>query len=355
MSNKNLKNIISGSTLALSLVLTGCCDKKKDNITNPTNQKHTTNEDINKKSGPVLCTINGKPVIHESDFIKSINQMMQQNPYFRGANIESLPSELKRKLLDKLIDQELVLAKAYETKVTDGEEFKAAYKEMMQLVEKSLAIQFFEKSIYDKIDVSNDSVEKNYNENKDRYVKVAGGVLASGAKFESDALATKFMESVKAQPADFDKHAKEDKNAKFKHFGRVSKTAAQGYEPESIPEEVKTAILAIKTFPHVEKITISDNNVWVVAAFDKQDTIHFSLEEIRKQLEEHIKNNDFAKTYETQLESLRKSMTVDVNKEYFKDATPINHINNNEDVEEEAMGTTPDAQTSEHQSPATAA
>ncbi len=355
MSNKNISKLISGSALALSLVFTsgfkGCgSDKKKETDVNRTSKE----TDTAKKSGPILCSINGKPSIYESDFIKSINQMMQQNPYFRGANIESLPSELKRKLLDKLIDQELVLAKAYETKITEGDEFKTAYKEMMQLVEKSLAIQFFEKSIFDKIHVSNEAVEKNYNESKERYVKVAGGILASGAKFESDTEATKFIEKVQIKPSNFDKIAKETKGAKFKHFGRVNQ-AAQGFDPESIPEQVKVKLLAVTTFPHIEKVTIGKDNVWVIAAFEKQDTVYFPLDEIRKQLEDHIKNNDFAKTYEDQLKDLRKSMTVDVNKEYFKDAAPEAHAN--EHAEEDAMNNqeAPVTQSSENNNSAAAA
>ncbi len=181
---------------------------------------------------------------------------------------------------------------------------------MMQLVEKSLAIQFFEKSIYDKIHVSN--------ENKDRYVKVAGDILASGAKFESDVEAIKFMDKAQMKPSNFDKLAKETKGAKFKHFGRVNQ-AAQEFEPESIPEQVKVKLLAVTAFPHIEKVTIGKDNVWVFAAFKKQDTVYFPLDEIKKQLEAHIKNNDFAKKYEDQLKDLRKSMTVDLNEAYFSD------------------------------------
>ena len=34
--------------------------------------------------------------------------MLAMNPYFRGAGLESLPMPLKRKVLDELVQQELV-------------------------------------------------------------------------------------------------------------------------------------------------------------------------------------------------------------------------------------------------------
>ena len=359
MSNKNLTKILSGSTLALSLVLTGCIgsSNKKDATTGKTEGKSTDAlAESAKKSGPILCSIDGKPAIYESDFIKSINQMMQQNPYFRGAYIDALPGKLKRQLLDKLTDQELILAKAYANKINETDEFKTACKDMMQLIERSFAIQFFEKSIYDKIEISNEKVEKYFNENKDRYVKVAGGTLASGAKFANDADATKFMESIKANPSEFDKHAKENKQAKFKHFERVTQTA-QGLEPESIPEQVKTAILAAKSFPRVEKVTISKDNVWVVAEFNKQEPIYFALDEIKKQVEDLIKNNEFGKAIEDQLKELRKNMTVDINEDYFKDAQPEPQAHDNStDAHDVALVETNDTEvTAENNSPATAA
>lgn len=343
MSNKNISKILSSSTLALSLVLTGFIGdcKKKDPATGKSAEKVADKlVDASQKSGPVLCSINGTPSIYESDFIESINQMMQQNPYFRGASIEALPGKLKRQLLDKLTDQELILAKAYKNNITETEEFKTSLKKTMQLVERALAIQAFEKNLYESLEVSNEAIENNYKENKEKYVKVAGGVLASGAKFDNDADATKFIESVKAKPLTFDKLAKETKNAKFKHFGRVNQMAPQGMEGENIPEQIKTAILKSPSFPHVEKVSLGKDNVWVVAAFDKQESIYYELDEIKKQIEAMIKNNNYAKALEDQLKELRNTMTVTINEEYFQDPTDntMAHDNSEEDNTEQASG-----------------
>lgn len=310
MSQKNFTRLLSGSTLALSLVLTGCWGEKHKGTT--TASTSTTNK--NNKSGTVLCSINGKPTIYESDFVNSLSQI----PYFRGVSLEAIPADMKKQFLSKLVEQELVIAKAFESKVTETAEFKKEYEETMKLVEKSLAIKHFESNLYDKINISNEAIENSYKENKERFVKVAGGISAAGAKFDSETEANKFLEKVKNHASDFDKLAKENKQAKFKNFGRVSKVVAQGMEHDSIPEQVKAKILATETFPHVEKVTIGKDNVWVVVAHDKQNTVYQELDEVKKQLEDQLKYNEAKKVFASLLEELKSNAKIAINNDYFQ-------------------------------------
>lgn len=333
------------------MVFPACITNKKDTSKDKKDVKNGNSAQVETNEGAVLCSINGKPVIYEAGLMKSIAQMMQQNPYFKGANIDALPNKLKRQILDKLTDQEIILSKAYQDNITQTEDFKKAYKEMMQLVERSLAIQFFEKNVFEKTAVSDSDIKQHYNANKEKYVKVAGGILVSGAKFTSEALANKFMDTVKAKPADFDKLAAKDKNAKFKHFGRINQAAhsAQQFEAENIPSQIKTKALSASKFPSIDKVTIN-KDVWVFAALDKKDSVYFDIDEIRPQIEGFIKQNQFAKNIESQLKDLRNEMTIVINEDYFADAQ---EQVGDEDAKNQQEQQT--AQTAETSNPASAA
>src|SRR5271154_388596 len=135
-----------GSALVLSLaVLSGCeMFKKKEGA-----QETTTASEAEKAaSAKVLCKIDDKPVIKESDFINNLNQMLQANPYFRGAGIDALPMAIKRKFFDELVKQELIVAHETKNNVENDKEFIKALDEMLKLVKRSLMVQFFEKKIY---------------------------------------------------------------------------------------------------------------------------------------------------------------------------------------------------------------
>ncbi len=307
--------MIKGSVILLSIALFPGCGvmdyfKKSDS-------KKTEAAAEVKGDGVVLCTVNGKPVIHESGFNKNINQMLQASPYFKGAGADSLPMSIKRKFFDELIKQELILVDANKTSIENDAEFIKAYNEMKELLQRSLKIQFFEKKLYDGIKVDDADVKKHYAENKEHYVKVAGGVLLAGVKFDQEAQATAFLGSVKSNVEGFDKLAKASKTGKFKEFGRVSKEA-RGFNFEAVPAPIKESALAANKFPMIEKVKVG-KEFWVIKATDKKDTVYFDIDEIKPQVEGMLKNNKFKDVLDGKIKELRGANTIVVNEDYFKE------------------------------------
>ena len=227
--------LIKGSLLSLSLLVFTGCDlfKKKD-----------TGADAVAASGDgvVLCSINGKPVIKESDFINNLTQMMQANQYFRGATPESSPKELQRKFFEQLVTQKLIEAHANENGIEKHPAFIKAYQEADQQLKSALKVQVIEKEIYDSISVDDAETSKYYTDNKERFVKVAGGVLASGIRFDTEVAADAFLAKVRTDLAQFETLAKADKAGKFSDFGRVSKES-RGMQFEIIRAPIKEAVL----------------------------------------------------------------------------------------------------------------
>jgi peptidylprolyl isomerase len=270
-------------------------------------------------SEQTLCSIDNKPVIKESDFNNSLNQMLQANPYFRGAGADSLPMQIKRRFFDELVKQELIIAEADKTNIEKDPEFQKSLEEMVKLVKRSLKVQFFEKKVFEGIKVSDSDSKKYFEENKERYMKAAGGVLVAGASFANDADAQAFMHSTKTSVDEFEKLAKANKKATFKDFGRVSK-GAQGMGFGMTPAPVKEAALAMHKLPGVEKVKVG-KEIWVIKAWDKKDSVYYEYSEIKPQLEMVIKNNQARDVLEKLLKDLREKFKVVVNEDFFKDAT----------------------------------
>lgn len=284
--------------------------------------------DLGKKDAPsaapagkVLVKIDNKAVINEAEFNNNINQMLQANPYFKGAGAQSLPLSIKRKFLDELIKQELIIADATKSNLEQDAEFKKALEDMQKLVKRSLTVQFFEKKIYDGIIVEDSEVAKHFEENKERYVKNAGGVLVGAVRFDTDRDAETFLSkatSIKAY-VDFEKLAK-DKNAQFRSFGRVNnqQDAQRGYQFESVPAPIKDAALKAQTLPLVSKIK-AGKDVWVIHASDKQDAEVFEMGEIKPQIVNMIKNNKFKDQLDKAISDLKTKMSVEVTEDFFKE------------------------------------
>ncbi len=314
--SKTSRIVIQGSVVILSLSLLPGCGvmdffKKKDEP-----KKIEATGEV-KGDGATLCSINGKPVIHEAGFNKNINQMLQSSPYFKGAGADALPTSIKRKFFDELIKQELIIADASKSSIENDAEFVKAFNEMKELLQRSLKIQFFEKKLYDGIKIDEADVKKHYAENKEHYVKVAGGVLVSGIKFDQDAQAAAFLTDIKAHGDDFDKVAKASKAGKYKEFGRVSKEA-KGFNFEAVPAPIKESALAASKLPLIEKVKVG-KEFWIIKAADKKETVYFNVDEIKPQIEGMLKNNKFKDALEGKIKELRGAYTVVVNEDYFKE------------------------------------
>jgi peptidyl-prolyl cis-trans isomerase C len=300
---------LKGTVAVLALTLFAGCDLlKKKEVVEP--------KTAEKGAGVALCTINDEVVITEGDFKSSLEQMIQANPYFKGASAETLPKELLRKFFEQLSMQALIKQFSVKNNVEKDPEFIKAYNETEKLLRDSLMVRVFEEKIYKGIQVSEGDIEKYYKENKDRFVKVAGGVLAMGAEFGSDAAANAFLVQAKAQIDNFEKLAKADKAGKFRDFGRVSKES-RGYQFETVPGPIKDSVLAMTKLPGIEVIKVGDKR-WVVKAWDKKDTTLFDLTEVKGHIEAMLKNNQFKDVLTKRLEELKKDFKIVVNEDYFK-------------------------------------
>lgn len=308
-----------GSVMIFALTLLAGCGPvskaKKEDATKPVASAQSSTSD----NGATLCSINGNPVIHEADFMKSIAQVLQANPFWRGAGgADALPLAIKRKFLDEMVKQELIIADAQKHNIESDAAFQKELEEMLKLVKRSLIVQFFEKKIFDGIEVTDSDIKKHYNENKDRYVKVAGGVLVCSVAFDNDAAAEAFKAKAPTDMQAFEKLAKQEATGSFNDYGRVSKDARGEAGVEIAPKALKNAALALSDFPAVGKAKVG-KQFHVFCAADPKETEFFALDEIRTQVEGILKNNQFRDKLDERLKALSGSFEVTINEDYFNE------------------------------------
>lgn len=317
-----IKNTVKFAVVIALVVVLGGCKPLMDLFNKKEAVKEKTSTTLIQKdtdNSTVLLNIDGKSAITENDFNKHLTQMLQVNPYFRGASVDSLPGQLKRKFFDELIKQELIIAWAFKNKIDQDEEFKKSYEEMKNLVRRSLLVQRFETKLFEDVKVSEKEVKDYFDNNKDKFVKESGGVTIEGVSFDDDASATEFLNNVKGKEIEFKTIANTDSKGTFKSFGRIEdKQAGAGV---SVPKVIKDKASSFTKFPAVGKVQ-SDGKVWVICASDKKETIYFELNEIKDQLEGMLKNNMFREILDKKIETLKSGFTVDVNEGFFQESAP---------------------------------
>lgn len=274
-----------------------------------------------KDASKVLCSINGEAVITEQEFTKNLNQMIESNPYFRGATADQLPKELQRRFFDQLVTQALIEKHAIAQGADKGADFVKSFEETKKLLKRTLLVQAVEKEIYESITIPESEIKKYFDENKERFVKAPGGTLAMGVKFETDFAADLFMNKVKANLGNFEKLGKDEKAGKFRDFGRVSKEANRNMQVDVVPGPIKDAVASMSKLPGVQKVKVG-KDVWVVKAWDKKDAELFALAEVKEHVEGMLKNNKFRDELDKEIAKVKEKFKIETNDEFFKGDEP---------------------------------
>ena len=105
-----------------------------------------------------LATVNGHKITKE-DVQAVLNSMGARTTY------DALPDEIKKKVLDQIIEQQLLQEKALKSGIEKSKE----YKEALNKLKKKLALDIWMKKELDQIKVSDKEAKKVYEEHKNSF------------------------------------------------------------------------------------------------------------------------------------------------------------------------------------------
>lgn len=114
-----------------------------------------------------IATVNGTKITSED-----VNKVLMEGTQGR---FNTLPAqkqvELRKRVVDGMISQELVYEDAKKTGVLKSKEYKTELANVMQRVEKQLAAKVWEKQQLDKVNVSEKDVQAYYDSHKNEFVE----------------------------------------------------------------------------------------------------------------------------------------------------------------------------------------
>ena len=294
---KNLNMALVFSVFAYILLLSGCDWPKTG--------------DTFSGSDDTLLKIDGKTVITKESFYKEVSPMLQ------GMDPAMLPKETQRKVLDDMMRLKLFVAAAKKEGLDKDKEYINAFEEQKERLEELLLSRFYEKSVFDKVKVSDADISADYESNQSKYVKDRAGVLVSGVSFKNKDKALAFYNKIKNQIDDFASIGKKDKDGKFREFGRVSSEAGD-YGMAVVPKAVKDAALNLTKLPSVDVVK-EGKETWVIHVSDKKEASFYDLDEIRDRIEYQLKVNKFMELRNTKQDELKNDFKIEVNETYFKE------------------------------------
>ena len=167
---------------------------------------------LSLSAADVLATVNSHKITKE-DVQSALNAMGARTSY------DALPDDVKKRVLDQVIEQQLLQEKALKS----GIEKKKEYKEALEKLKKKLALDIWMKKQLDTIKVSDAEAKKAYEEHKNAFQRPET-VHARHILVKTEAEAKQIIEELKKIP-------KSKLKAKFEELAKAKSTgpsAARG-------------------------------------------------------------------------------------------------------------------------------
>jgi hypothetical protein len=282
----------------------------------------TNSEDVSVKSSvsipdgdksKVLVKVNGNPRITQNGLDEKLKQMLKADPMTEQLDPAAIPAIAKQKFLQDWLN--IILIRDVwdkESGTSKSDDFKNALKDRTTALEDALIVEKFVDSLKTELVVKDSDIKKEYENNKERYAKVAGGVRAVGARFEDKDSAQAFADGLGElnSISDFQKSSSDNENAKYRDFGRVTKKETRG-----APEKLVAAAVSASVYPST-KVVVDDKDTWVMFVQDKVDAEYYSFDEVGPQIKGMLEGKNFNDLLNSRIEKFKKSADIEIDKEY---------------------------------------
>ena len=156
----------------------------------------------------IVATVNGTQISSDE-----VNQVLMEGTQGRFNTLpKEKQDELRKRIIEGMISQELVYADAKKSGVLTSQEYKDELAEVMKRVEKQLASKVWEKQQFDKISVSDAEIKKYFDSHANEFVEKekvharhilvkteaeANNIISDLKGKQGDALQTAFIEAAK--------------------------------------------------------------------------------------------------------------------------------------------------------------
>jgi len=262
----------------------------------------------------VLVTLEGVPVMTIKSFEEEYEKLLEENPQLK--QMAQFIPDIKENIFKSLRSQMLMDVYIEREGIDKDSQYQEDLARFMKSLKRMLNSKYFSKRLT--VSVSDSEVKKFYDENKEKVpglIVSQGGVRAVGIKFESKDAAKAFYDKAKGKSKNFDEIAKADKLS-------VEDLKLVNDQSLGMNAELRKKITALKNFPLVDMIKVSDKEYWVVNATAKEERQYRSYDEVKDALRSDLEREKEMKEVEKAIEKLEKDYKVEIDQDALKMILP---------------------------------
>jgi parvulin-like peptidyl-prolyl isomerase len=248
-------------------------------------------------AGEVLATVNNTPIKKED-----INQVLQK----QGISFDKLPKEQQKKLVDKLIERELLVDVAKKAGIEKDEE----YKKTLENYKKDLLIKVWMDKTYKRALISDSEANKYYQDNKDSY-KVPEKVHARHILVKTEDEAKKIIDELKNLKG-------QELNKKFIELAKSKSTGPSGknggdlgyFTKGQMVKPFSDAAFALKKGEITTKPVKTQFGYHIILVEDKKPAGVAPFKDVKSQIVAKMRQEQFAKAVKDAIDKQKESAKI---------------------------------------------
>lgn len=295
MSNKSGR-YIAGVVLVTIAILPHCDFLKKKTV----------------PEGQPLMSINGSPVVTTQTLEGYIQQAREANPQV-DLILQMVPNAQHDIFYKTLVNDYLVREWARRAGVTNRPEYLEKRRRLLELVDSTLATEFFRIEFAPVI--SDEQILEYYEQNKacDPGLMLApAGIRVDAVMFTNREEAEKFAALVRKSDSNFAEIAQAH-NLKLNNFGGLVHKNSMMEDPR-----LREKILGMKRLPRVELFVLDAKHVWVVKGYEERDIQCLPLEQASDTIRNMLRERSANEQYQQKLQELSREYAIVEHPEYWE-------------------------------------
>ena len=247
----------------------------------------------------VLATVNGKQITKET-VQRVLNSMGAQTTY------DALPEDVKMKVLNQVIEQQLLEDKAIKSGIMKDPE----YLDALEKLKRKLALDVWMKKQLDSIKVSDAEAKKAYEEHKNAFMRPET-VRARHILLEREVDAKKVIEVLNKTP-------KEKLEAKFKELAKTKSTGPSAsregdlgtFTREQMVKEFSDAAFSLKPGQYTKTPVKTRFGYHVIYVEEKNPPQTVPFEEVKDRIKDNLKMEKFKEKVQSIAKELRSKAKI---------------------------------------------
>jgi len=257
-------------------------------------------------SAAVLANVNGKIITSDE-----VNTVLMEGTQGRFTSLpKEKQDELRKRVVDGMITQELVYADAKKTGVLDSKEFKAERAKLLTRIDKQLAAKIWEKQQFDSIIIPEKDLKAYFKSHTDEFVekeKVHARHILVKSEIEAKAIINR-LNGLKGDKL----------KSKFIEIAKTESTGPSGpkggdlgtFPRGQMVPEFNDAVFSMKKGTITAKPIKTQFGYHIIYLEDKQAGKKMSYNEVKSFIEQRMKTDKFKTLVETKMHSLKNAAKI---------------------------------------------